>query len=89
MNVLDKHTVLKFKTTIIEGFEVKDNPIEFKKYKQKINIDHGIFFYNIMKTTNKKVWTIMAKRKTSTYIYSFNSETKELKLKGERKNACT
>lgn len=89
MNVLDKHTVLRLRTTIIQGFEVKDSPIEFKKYKQRISTNYGIFFYNIMKTTNKEMWTIMAKRSTSTYIYSFNSDTKELKLKGERKHAYT
>ena len=53
-----------------------------------INSNYGIFFYNIMKTTNNKVWTIMAKRKSCTYVYSFNSTTKELTLKGERRNAC-
>lgn len=88
MDILDKHMVLKLHNLIIEGFDVKDNPMQFKLYKQKINSSFGIFFYNIIKTANKEVWTIMAKRKTYTYIYSFNSTTRELTLKGERRNAC-
>ena len=72
----------------IQPFEKKDNPKEYRDYKQMINSNYGIFFYNIMKTTNNKVWTIMAKRKSCTYVYSFNSTTKELTLKGERRNAC-
>lgn len=89
MDVLDKHMVLKLKNLIIEGFNVKDYPVKFKSYKQKINSSYGIFFYNIIKTANKEMWTIIAKRKSYTYIYSFNSTTQELILKGERKNACT
>ena len=88
MDILDKHMVLRLNSLMIAGFEVKDNPMQFKLYKQSMNSNYGIFFYNIMKTANKEVWTIMAKRKTYTYIYSFNSTTKELTLKGERRNAC-
>lgn len=89
MDILDKHIVMRLNNTIIAGFDVKDSPVAYKLYKQRINANYGIFFYNIMKTSNKEVWTIMAKRKTHTYIYSFNSVTKELILKGERRNACT
>lgn len=89
MDILDKHIVLRLNNVIINGFEKKDNPKEYRDYKQMINSNYGIFFYNIMKTTNNKVWTIMAKRKSCTYVYSFNSTTKELTLKGERRNACT
>lgn len=88
MDILDKHMVMRMNNIIIEGFSVKDSPVEYKLYKQRINANQGIFFYNIIKTSNKEIWTIMAKRKTCTYIYSFNSVTKELILKGERKNAC-
>lgn len=88
MDILDKHIVLRLNNVIINGFEKKDNPKEYRDYKQMINSNYGIFFYNIMKTTNNKVWTIMAKRKSCTYVYSFNSTTKELTLKGERRNAC-
>lgn len=88
MDILDKHIVLKLHNTIIQGFDVKDSPVAYKMYKQRINSTYGIFFYNIMKTSNKEIWTIMAKRKACTYIYSFNSVTKELILKGERRNAC-
>lgn len=89
MNILDKHIILKLNKLLIEGFHAKDNPLEYKKYKQRLNLSYGIFFYNIMKTTNREIWTIMAKRKAYTYIYSYNSTTNELSLKGERKNACT
>lgn len=89
MDILDKHIVFKLNSIIINGFDKKDKPKEYKDYKQYLNNSYGIFFYNIIKTSNKEIWTIMAKRKCCTYIYSFNSTTKELILKGERKNAYT
>lgn len=89
MNVLDKYILRRMNDSIINGFEYKSNPTQFAEYKRRLNNEFGIFFYNIMKTSNNKVFTVMVKRKTATYIYSLNIETKELILKGERKNANT
>ena len=89
MNVLDKYIIRRMNMVLMEGLEHKNCPSRFSEYKRRLNNEYGIFFYNIMKTNDKNVYTIMAKRKNATYIYSLNIETKELTLKGERKNANT
>ena len=89
MNVLDKYIIRRMNNSIIEGFNCKNSPQQFAEYKRKINNEYGIFFYNIMKTNNRDVYTIMAKRKSATYRYSLNISTKELILKGERRNASS
>lgn len=89
MNIIDKFIVRQLEKLIKDGVEIRNDPPRFREYKQILNNKFGIFFYNVMKTNDRDVFTIMAKRKTATYIYSYNITTNDLILKGERRNVNT
>lgn len=89
MNVLDKHIMYKLNNIIIDGYYKSKNIIEYKNYKQKINNDYNIYYFNVIKTKEKNKYNIMIKRRNYTYIYSFNSSDNKILLIGERKNVNT
>lgn len=89
MNVLSKYIIKKMDAAIKSGIVFKNNPVLFRDFKQQINKLYGIFFINYIKTKDSNIYTVMTKRKDNTYIYTYNLNTDELILKGERKNVNT
>ena len=89
MNVLNKFIIKNMNSTIKLGLAIKNNPIQFRDFKQKINEAYGIFFINYIKTKDSNIYTVMTKRKNYTFIYTYNISDDELILKGERKNVNT
>lgn len=88
MNILDKFIELNIRRIIREARTIMNVPTEYSEFKKFIKKEHGIYFINFMALKDNK-YTVMAKRKTYTYIYLYNTKTDELILKGERKNATT
>lgn len=87
MNVLNNFIIRKMDTMIKLGCTLKENPMMFRDFKQKINNVYGIFFINYIKTKDSNIYTVMTKRNNYSYVYTYNIVTDELILKGERKNA--
>lgn len=89
MNIFDKFAIKKIDDMIREAFSRKHNVGLLSKYKKEINDEYGIFFLNFIANKSNDEVTVMVKRKTSTYIYSYNYKTDTVILKGERKNVNT
>ena len=88
MNILDKFIEKNIRKIIINAYKLISYPNKYSEYKKEIKKNYGVYFINFIDLKNG-FKTVMVKRKSSTYIYMYKTNTDELILKGERKNVNT
>lgn len=94
MDIIERIFELKIKDTLCNVlntgvlFGRKKNIAEVQNAKTHLRESCGIIFINIMTETPTSA-AVMIKTKKSTIVYDYNKTTKELEIKGERRNVNT
>lgn len=92
MDIIDK--LSEYKMTEIILSLIKDKSLTSKNHKEVeqaksyLRANCGIIYINVMKSINN-VYQVMARTKTTTLVYEYNSITEELIIKGERRNVIS
>lgn len=80
-----KDDIFKFLTN--RDLMSKDHRV-VESAKKQLRSNCGVIFINVMKPDNG-IYKVMAKTKTTTLVYEYNSNTEELIVKGDRKNVIS
>lgn len=84
-------------------YKIKDNILQLLVNKSLMSRDHktveaakkelrsnsGVIFINVMAPSKEGLYKVMAKTKTTIFVYEYNSRTEELIMKGERRNVVS